>query len=73
MKARSIVTDGNGSFALESIELGDPAHNEVLVRIKASGVCHTDLDSMSWGRRLIMGHEGAGVVESAGPGVEHVG
>jgi S-(hydroxymethyl)glutathione dehydrogenase / alcohol dehydrogenase len=70
--AHAIVTDGRGNFALETVTLGDPERNEVLVEIHASGVCHTDFDSMSWGRRIIMGHEGAGIVVATGPDVTHV-
>jgi S-(hydroxymethyl)glutathione dehydrogenase/alcohol dehydrogenase len=70
--AQAIVTDGHGQFAIEAVTLGDPEHNEVLVKIHASGVCHTDFDSMHWGRRIIMGHEGAGIVMATGHGVTHV-
>jgi S-(hydroxymethyl)glutathione dehydrogenase/alcohol dehydrogenase len=70
--AKAIVTDGKGNFALDEVHIDAPRTNEVLVEIKASGVCHTDFDSMSWGRSCIMGHEGAGVVLECGPGVEHV-
>jgi S-(hydroxymethyl)glutathione dehydrogenase/alcohol dehydrogenase len=71
-KANAIVTDGTGKFSCEEIEIGDPHRGEVLIEIKASGVCHTDYDSMSWGRVCVMGHEGAGVVLSCGEGVSHV-
>jgi S-(hydroxymethyl)glutathione dehydrogenase/alcohol dehydrogenase len=70
--AKAIVTDGQGRFELEHLTLGDPAENEVLVEVRASGVCHTDFDSMTWGRRMIMGHEGAGIVLDTGDGVTHV-
>ncbi len=70
--AQAIVTDGKGNFALDDVQIDAPQENEVLVEIKASGVCHTDFDSMSWGRSCIMGHEGAGVVLECGPGVDHV-
>ncbi|MGC2621402.1 MAG: alcohol dehydrogenase catalytic domain-containing protein [Acidobacteriaceae bacterium] len=70
--AQAIVTDGKGNFALDDVQIDAPQENEVLVEIKASGVCHTDFDSMSWGRPCIMGHEGAGVVLECGPGVDHV-
>lgn len=70
--AKAIVTDGKGEFALRQVELGTPQKEEILVEIRASGVCHTDFDSMSWGRRMIMGHEGAGVVLQCGEGVTHV-
>ena len=70
--AKAIVTDGAGHFELDDIELGDPQQGEVLVEIRASGVCHTDYDSMSWNRRMIMGREGAGVALSCGDGVSHL-
>lgn len=57
---------------MDELQLGDPEAGEVLVQIKASGVCHTDFDSMSWKRTFVMGHEGAGVVLACGSGVRHV-
>jgi S-(hydroxymethyl)glutathione dehydrogenase/alcohol dehydrogenase len=70
--AKAIITNGKGEFFLDQIELGDPQAGEVLVEIKASGVCHTDFDSMSWNRVCVMGHEGAGVVLACGPDVTNV-
>lgn len=70
--AEAIITNGKGEFFLDRVELGDPQKGEVLVEIKASGVCHTDFDSMSWNRVCVMGHEGAGVVLACGPGVSNV-
>jgi S-(hydroxymethyl)glutathione dehydrogenase/alcohol dehydrogenase len=67
--AMAAVTRGDGTFTVEQIELQKPQANEVLVKIYAGGICHTDFDSMSWGRNLIMGHEGAGVVLECGEGV----
>jgi S-(hydroxymethyl)glutathione dehydrogenase/alcohol dehydrogenase len=71
-EARAIVSDGRGGFSDQTIVFGEPAGGEVLVRIEASGVCHTDLDSLSWGSAMIVGHEGAGVVVACGPEVSHV-
>lgn len=68
----AIITDGEGSFTVGQIALDPPEANEVLVEIKASGVCHTDCDSMSWGEPCIMGHEGSGIVLEIGTGVTHV-
>lgn len=69
--AKAAVADGEGSFTIEDIEVGPPGPGEVLVKLKASGVCHTDWDSLLWGYRHVMGHEGAGVVEAVGEGVTH--
>lgn len=70
--AKAIVTNGDGDFSLQDVQLDDPQKGEVLIEIRASGVCHTDFDSMSWKRRMIMGHEGAGIVQKCGEGVTHV-
>jgi S-(hydroxymethyl)mycothiol dehydrogenase len=59
---------------VEEFTIDDPGPNEVLVRINASGVCHTDLGVKmgvygSSGFPFLLGHEGAGIVEAVGPGV----
>lgn len=72
MNAKAAVADTQGSFAIESIEVHDPGPDEVLVAIKASGLCHTDFDSLNWGYRFVLGHEGAGIVEAVGSNVRHV-
>ena len=56
---KAAVTDGLGNFKIEDIVVNDPQDDEVLVKIKAAGLCHTDHDSLSWGRQIIIGHEGA--------------
>ena len=70
--ARAIITDGQGNFHLDEVKIGAPERGEVLVELRASGVCHTDFDHMSWGRQQVMGHEGAGVVLECGEDVTHV-
>ncbi|WAL68250.1 NDMA-dependent alcohol dehydrogenase [Amycolatopsis cynarae] len=63
-----------GKWQVIDVELDEPKANEVLVRFKAAGLCHSD-DHASTGDMpvaqlpLIGGHEGAGVVEAVGPGV----
>lgn len=60
--------------ALEKISIHDPGPNEVLVRMSASGICHTDIGYMQYARAcpVILGHEGAGVIEMVGKDVTHV-
>ncbi len=70
--AKAAITNGNGKFSIEPIEIQSPQSDEVVVKIMASGVCHTDHDSLHWGRSVILGHEGAGIVESVGPEVTTV-
>src|SRR3712207_7264762 len=61
--------------SIEEFTIDDPGPNEVLVRILASGVCHTDLGVKSGtygtsGFPFLLGHEGCGIVEAVGEGVE---
>lgn len=65
-QARAAIAIGNGQFVIEDIVVEDPQPDEVLVKVKAAGLCHTDHDSLNWGKPIIMGHEGAGIVEKVG-------
>jgi S-(hydroxymethyl)mycothiol dehydrogenase len=70
----AIVRKPGGPVTIETFTIDDPGPNEVLVRILASGVCHTDLGVRNGvygdsGYPFLLGHEGAGVIEAVGPGV----
>jgi Zn-dependent alcohol dehydrogenase len=69
---KAAITDGSGSFRIEEIEVNAPKDDEVLVKVKAAGLCHTDHDSLSWGKQIIIGHEGAGVVVEVGKNLTSV-
>ncbi|MDO8931406.1 MAG: zinc-dependent alcohol dehydrogenase family protein [Rhodocyclaceae bacterium] len=60
-------------ISVETVELDAPGPGEVLVRITAAGLCHSDLSIINGDRPrplpLVLGHEAAGVVEECGPGV----
>ena len=77
-EALGVVVTGLGAPAhIEPIVVDDPGPGEVLVRLVANGVCHSDLWSIqhgNWGSPfpMLLGHEGAGVVEARGEGVDHV-
>src|SRR5688572_21134613 len=66
-----------GRLDTQQLELDEPRAGEVLVRMAAVGVCGTDLHSYKgeWGRPtpIVLGHEGVGVVEAVGDGVDDVG
>jgi aryl-alcohol dehydrogenase len=66
----AVVNEAGGTFEIEEVTLEQPRTGEVLVRLVATGVCHTDL-SMRNGVQSpqVLGHEGAGIVESVGAGV----
>jgi len=72
-----VVHELGGEPLLEAIELDPPGPGEALVRIVASGVCHSDawaIEHGNWGEPfpMTLGHEGAGIVEEVGDGVTHV-
>ncbi len=63
-------------FAFEEVELGPLGADEVLVRIVASGICHTDVavkeQSVKLPLPMVLGHEGSGIVEAVGSAVSHL-
>jgi aryl-alcohol dehydrogenase len=72
----AVLREADGAFGIEELRLDPPGPGEVLVRIVAVGVCHTDASVRS--RELptplpvVLGHEGSGVVEAVGAGVSKV-
>ena len=75
MKIRAAVLEEFGRpLVVQEVDLEEPRAGEVLVRLAACGVCHTDLYTASGAdpsgyAPCVLGHEGAGVVEALGPGV----
>src|SRR3954469_20314771 len=76
MDVRAAVANGpKTKLSIETVQLDGPRAGEVLVEIKASGVCHTDAYTLSGQDSegifpSILGHEGAGVVVEVGAGVK---
>jgi S-(hydroxymethyl)glutathione dehydrogenase / alcohol dehydrogenase len=73
----AIFRDVNQPLEIGELDVDKPVDREVLVRTVASGVCHSDLHilegTVAGGRGpMVLGHEGAGVVEAVGPLVTHV-
>ncbi|WP_242908181.1 NAD(P)-dependent alcohol dehydrogenase [Actinomadura terrae] len=72
----AVLRAADAPYAIEKVELADPGPGEVLVRIAGTGMCHTDqlgrVDGDIVAKPVILGHEGAGVVEAVGPGVRGV-
>ena len=69
IKCKAAVTDGKGNFSIECVEVEEPSFDEILVKIKAAGICHTDHDSLTWGKPFILGHEGSGTIAAVGRNV----
>ncbi|MGG1684416.1 Zn-dependent alcohol dehydrogenase [Pseudalkalibacillus sp. NRS-1564] len=76
MKMKAAVMTGLGApLEIQEVELASPKANEVLVKIAATGVCHSDLNAVqdpSTPFPTILGHEGAGTVVEVGPNVKTV-
>ncbi len=72
----AVLHSAKSPLSIEEIEVADPKEGEVQVRMLASGVCHSDLHVMKGdlplGMPVVLGHEGAGVVEQVGKGVTSV-
>jgi len=72
----AVVRKKGGPFVIEKLRMGEPRDDEVLVRIVATGMCHTDMivrDQMyPVPQPIVLGHEGAGIVEKVGPNVTKV-
>lgn len=78
MRIRAAVAHAAAQpLAIETVELEGPRHGEVLIEMRATGICHTDAYTLS-GKDpeglfpVILGHEGAGIVADVGPGVTSV-
>uniref|UniRef100_A0A672S6Y3 Alcohol dehydrogenase 1-like n=1 Tax=Sinocyclocheilus grahami TaxID=75366 RepID=A0A672S6Y3_SINGR len=75
IKCRAAVAwEPNVPLMMEEIEVAPPQEGEIRIKVVATGVCHTDLYHLFEGKDkrgfpTVLGHEGAGVVESVGPGV----
>jgi aryl-alcohol dehydrogenase len=70
----AVARERSGPFALEELDLEEPRDDEVAVRICGAGICHTDL-AMRAGRvplPVVLGHEGAGIVQAVGARVAKV-
>ena len=76
----AVVFEKSGEFSIEELQLSDPNDDEVLVRIVGTGICHTDIAGQHQYLPIpperafpaVFGHEGAGVVEAVGAGVNKV-
>ncbi|MEU9450220.1 NAD(P)-dependent alcohol dehydrogenase [Streptomyces sp. NPDC048277] len=76
MRTQAAVSYGpDTGFTIEDVEIADPRPDEILVRVTAAGICHTDLVTkamMPAGVPAVYGHEGAGIVEATGAEVTDV-
>jgi aryl-alcohol dehydrogenase len=72
----AVLRRRGGPLKIESLEMEGPREDEILVRIVASGICHTDITFCDdWSEAdgaVVLGHEGAGVVEQVGKAVKNV-
>lgn len=72
IQSKSAIATGDGKFIIDTVTLAVPKDDEVLIKVLAAGLCHTDHDSLNWGKPIVMGHEGAGVVAQIGSNVTNL-
>jgi len=72
----AVLHEVGAPLTVDTVTSDGPAAGQVLVRLKAAGLCHTDLEVITGALRyplpIVLGHEAAGVVEAAGPGAQGV-
>ena len=72
----AVLNEINQPFTIETLDLAPPQKGEVLVRVAAAGICHSDWHLVTGATKhplpVVAGHEGAGVVEAVGEGVTHL-
>src|SRR5258707_12741607 len=72
----AVVREKGGPFNVETLTLEAPRRDEILVKVMATGLCHTDMVARDKGypvpHPIVLGHEGAGIVESVGADVVKV-
>jgi S-(hydroxymethyl)glutathione dehydrogenase / alcohol dehydrogenase len=69
LTCKAALADAKGNFIVDQIQVNEPKVDEVIVKMKAAGLCHTDFDSLRWGKKFVLGHEGSGVVIQTGKDV----
>lgn len=69
IQSKCAIAKGDGTFSIETVTIANPKEDEVVVKIKAAGLCHTDYDSLTWGKPIVIGHEGAGIVTHIGSNI----
>jgi aryl-alcohol dehydrogenase len=74
--AAAVLRSADSAYAVENVTLDEPREGELRVRIVGTGLCHSDLMGRSEPYApllpMVLGHEGSGVVETVGPGVEDI-
>src|SRR5690606_32458128 len=71
----ALAKEKNYPLVIEEIEIDEPKEDEVLIRIVASGICHTDAESIKGNGApfpAVLGNEGSGIIETVGSTVTHV-
>ncbi len=73
---KAVVAHALNEFSVETVTLDAPKAGEILVKMKATGICHSDLSvingTIPTKLPMVLGHEGAGIVEALGAGVTNV-
>ena len=72
----AVMYDFNVPLTVETVKLKEPKDDQIVVRVAASGICHTDLSvlraALPYPPPVVLGHEGAGIIEEVGRSVKHL-
>src|ERR1700716_2935395 len=70
----ALLREVGAPLEIEEVQLSEPGEGEILVRMRGVGICHTDISAVHGVIPIplpaVLGHEGSGVVEAVGPGVD---
>ena len=73
LKMKAMISRGQDQYAIEEVTIDPPKAGELKIRMAATGVCHSDLSvingTLPLPKPIVLGHEGAGIVEEIGEGV----
>ncbi len=73
---KAVVVDALNEFSVQEVSLDPPKAGQVMVDIKATALCRSDLSDINGKIPLelpaVIGHEGAGIIKEVGAGVEHL-
>src|SRR4030088_3502088 len=70
----ALLREAGAPLGIEEVQLSAPGEGEILVRMRGVGICHTDISAAQGVIPIplpaVLGHEGSGIVEAVGPGVD---
>lgn len=54
IQSKIAIATGDGKFLIDTTTIANPKKDELIIKIKAAGLCHTDFDSLTWGKSIVI-------------------